>query len=67
MTDWKKLFELKQEDWLAACKEIDELKAALEKLEEAVTFVRPYRGTENLRKAIDGAREVLKRHSGEGK
>lgn len=29
MTDYKKLFELKQDDWISACKEIDQLRAEL--------------------------------------
>ncbi len=29
---WKRLFELKQDDWIDACKEIDQLKAQLAEL-----------------------------------
>src|SRR4051812_23340640 len=34
MTDWKRMFELKQDDWLAVCKEVDQLRAQLQESEE---------------------------------
>jgi hypothetical protein len=29
MSDWKRMFELKQDDWIAVCKEVDALKSQL--------------------------------------
>lgn len=44
MSDWKRMFELKQDDWMDACKEIDALKAEVEALtkiaDAAFEFIR---------------------------
>lgn len=38
MSDYKKLLEMKQDDWIKSCKEIDKLKQAYEKLKVACEF-----------------------------
>lgn len=34
VSDYKRMFELKQDDWIEVCKEVDALKAELERLKE---------------------------------
>lgn len=43
MSDYKRMFELKQEDWFAACKEIDQLRAENERMRAVVAAAEQYR------------------------
>lgn len=59
-TDWEKLFKMKQDDWIDACKEIDQANAKLADMKSTIFFLKGYAlGMAQLANASKRAHEEL--------